>query len=146
MKTYLYRNTVVLGVLFFNSVADIIYSLVNINFVNKVYMCKIGSHSWIIEWMRFVCSGRTEKQMAAEAMNRPAPQVVRTPSKRHQRRNSTGTEPGESLMPHQAKQLVQRRLITNNLQYFLVSVFFFNPVTFFLIVSIYFTFFNSKIF
>ncbi|KAK2159671.1 hypothetical protein LSH36_148g02077 [Paralvinella palmiformis] len=34
-------------------------------------------------------SGRTERQILTEAANRPAPQVVRRPSKRHQRRSSS---------------------------------------------------------
>ena len=43
--------------------------------------------------LTFCHSGRTEKQVLADSMsNRPAPQVVRTPSKRHQRRASTGAE------------------------------------------------------
>ena len=38
-------------------------------------------------------SGRTEKQAQAEGTNRPPPKVVRTPSKRHQRRSSADSLP-----------------------------------------------------
>ena len=39
-------------------------------------------------------SGRTERQALADALNRPAPTVVRTPSKRHHRRASLENQPG----------------------------------------------------
>ena len=42
-------------------------------------------------------SGRTEKQAQADGTNRPPPKVVRTPSKRHQRRSSADSLPNGNI-------------------------------------------------
>ena len=56
----------------------------------------------------FCYSGRTERQALADASNRPQPKVVRTPSRRHQRRLS-----GSENQPHNNQSNCKCKILFN---------------------------------